>query len=47
MRYSFAPFLVIGIAFVILGNNGQKAFFAVGLAFIALGLVMAIKMKRR
>ena len=46
MRYSFAPFLVIGIAFVVLGINGQRAFLAIGLAFIVLGLIMAIRMKR-
>ena len=47
MRYGFAPFLAIGIAFVVLGINGQRAFFAIGLVFIVLGLVMAIRMKRR
>lgn len=47
MRYSFAPFLVIGIAFVVLGINGQRAFLAIGLAFIVLGFIMAIRMKRR
>ena len=46
MRYSFAPFLVIGIAFVVLGISGQRAFLAIGLAFIVLGLIMAIRMKR-
>ncbi|MBC8031085.1 MAG: hypothetical protein H7Z16_13305 [Pyrinomonadaceae bacterium] len=47
MRYIFAPFLVIGITFFILGINGQRAFFPIGVVFVALGLVMAIRMKRR
>ena len=47
MRYSFLPFLTIGIACVVLGISGQRAFLAIGLAFIVLGLVMAIRMKRR
>ena len=47
MRYSFAPFLAIGITFVILGINGQRTFLPIGIVFIVLGLVMAIRMKRR
>ena len=47
MRYSFAPFLVIGITFLILGTNGQRTFVPLGIVFIALGLVLAIRMRRR
>ncbi|HWN09356.1 MAG TPA: hypothetical protein VNO50_08865 [Pyrinomonadaceae bacterium] len=47
MKYGFAPFLVIGIAFIVLGINGQRTFFAIGLVFLVLGFIMAIKLKRR
>lgn len=38
MRYSFGPFMVIGIAFIVLGINGKKAFLAIGIVFLILGL---------
>jgi hypothetical protein len=47
MRYAFAPFVTIGIVFIILGINGQRTFIPIGIVFIVLGLVMAIKAKRR
>ena len=47
MRYIFAPFLTIGIAFIVLGINGQRTFIPIGIAFVVLGLVLATRMKRR
>ena len=47
MRYSFAPFLVVGITFIVLGINGQRTFIPIGIVFLVLGLVLAVKMKRR
>ena len=46
MRFKYVPFLVIGIAFIVLGMNGQRAFFAIGIAFLVLGFIMAIRSKR-
>ncbi len=46
MRYSFAPFLTIGIVFIVLGINGQRTFIPIGIVFLILGLVMAKKIKR-
>lgn len=36
MRYSFAPFLVMGIAFIVLGITGQRTFIPIGCVFIVL-----------
>ena len=47
MQYSYAPFLVVGITFVVLGINGQRTFIPIGCVFIVLGLIIAIKLKRR
>lgn len=43
MRYSFAPFLVLGIAFIAIGFSGQRAFIYIGIAFLAIGLVLTRK----
>lgn len=40
MRYSFAPFLALAIAFIAIGISGQRAFIAIGIAFLVVGLVM-------
>ena len=37
MRYIFAPFVTIGIVFIILGINGQRTFLPIGIVFVALG----------
>lgn len=37
------PFLGIGAAFTVLGASGRPAFLAVGLAFLALGIVLAVR----
>jgi LPXTG-motif cell wall-anchored protein len=44
MRYAFAPFLVLAIAFIVIGMTGQRAFIYIGIAFLILAMVM---MKRR
>jgi len=46
MRYSFAPFMVIGIAFIVLGMNGKRAFFAIGIVFLILSMISATRLKR-
>ncbi len=46
MRYSFAPFLVLGIAFIALGISGQRTFIYSGIVFLVVGLVLAKKLKR-
>jgi len=45
MRYSFAPFVALGIVFIALGVKGQRAFIPIGVVFIVLGLAIA-KAKR-
>ena len=43
MKYSFAPFLVLGIAFIALGATGQRVFIFLGIAFLVIALVMMRK----
>lgn len=43
MRYSFAPFLALAIAFIAIGISGQRAFIYIGVVF----LVIAVAMFRR
>lgn len=43
MRYSFAPFLVLAIAFIAIGAAGQRTFIYVGIVFLVLALVMMRK----
>lgn len=43
MRYAFAPFLVLAIAFIALGISSQRAFLYIGIAFLILALVMLWK----
>jgi len=45
MRYAYAPFLVMGIVFIVLGINGQRTFIPIGIVFLILGLAMAKKIK--
>lgn len=37
MRYLFAPFLVLAIAFIALGASGQRVFIYIGIALIGPG----------
>lgn len=46
MKFKFVPFLVIGIAFIVLGINGQRAFFAIGIVFMILGFIMGLKTRK-
>lgn len=46
MRYGFAPFLVLAIAFIALGISGQRTFIFVGITFLILGLVLMRKERR-
>ena len=39
------PFLVIGIAFFILGATGQRAFIAIGIAFIVIGIALLARQR--
>jgi hypothetical protein len=34
------PIIAMGIAFLAIGFNGRKAFIAIGLAFMLIGIVM-------
>jgi hypothetical protein len=43
MQYKYAPFLVIGIVFVVLGASGQRTLLWVGIVF----LILAVAMFRR
>lgn len=47
MRYSFAPFLALAIAFIVIGVSGQRTFLYIGLVFMVLGIVMFGKGRRR
>ncbi|HZI88253.1 MAG TPA: LPXTG cell wall anchor domain-containing protein [Pyrinomonadaceae bacterium] len=40
MRYSFAPFLALAIAFIAIGVTGQRTFIYIGIVFLILALVM-------
>ena len=43
MRYSFAPFLALAIAFIAIGVSGQRTFIYFGIVFLILALVMLRK----
>ena len=43
MRYSFAPFLALAIAFIAIGVTGQRTFIYIGIVFLVLALVMLRK----
>ena len=38
--------MTIGIAFLVLGTTGQKAFLAIGPAFIVIGIAILVKARR-
>ena len=40
MRYSFAPFLAMAIAFIAIGISGQRAFIYIGVVFLAIAIAM-------
>lgn len=40
MRYSFAPFLALAIAFIAIGVTGQRTFIYIGIVFLILALAM-------
>jgi LPXTG-motif cell wall-anchored protein len=40
MQYKYAPFLVIGIVFVVLGASGQRTLLWVGIVFLMLAVAM-------
>ena len=46
MRYSFAPFLALGITFIAIGASGQRTFIYVGIVFLVLALVMMRKLRK-
>jgi hypothetical protein len=39
------PFLAIGVAFLVLGATGRRAFLAIGLAFLALAIVFIARQR--
>lgn len=41
-----APFLIIGLAFLVLGASGRRAFVAIGLAFLVIGIVFLARQRR-
>ncbi len=43
-RYVGAPFLAIGIAFLVIGFGGNRAFIGIGIAFIVIAF---IRMRRQ
>ncbi len=45
-RGAGAGFIGVGIAFIAIGANGQKAFLGVGLAFLAMGLASLARARR-
>lgn len=46
MRYSFAPFVTLGIVFIALGISGQQAFLYIGIVFLIIGAVLLRKLRR-
>ena len=47
MRYSFAPFLALAIAFIAIGVTGQRTFVYIGIVFLILALVMLRKRRNQ
>ena len=45
-KKSGVPFIVMGLAFLAIGASGQRAFFGIGAAFLAIGLVFVMREKR-
>ena len=43
MRYAFAPFISLGIAFIALGISGQRTFIPIGVVFLIIGAVLLRK----
>jgi hypothetical protein len=41
-----AVFLVLGIAFLVLGASGQRAFRVMGIAFLVIGIVGIVQSRR-
>jgi hypothetical protein len=39
-------FIVIGVVFIAIGSSGQRAFLAIGAAFIILGMVSLVRQRR-
>ena len=40
MRYGFAPFLALAIAFIAIGISGQRVFLFIGIVFLVLAAAM-------
>ena len=47
MRYRFAPFLALAIAFIAIGVTGQRTFVYIGIVFLILALVMLRKRRNQ
>ncbi len=47
MRYRFAPFMTLAIAFIVIGISGQRTFIYVGIAFLVLAIAMMRKTRNR
>ena len=45
-RAPAAVFLTIGVVFVAVGSSGQRAFLAVGAAFIAIAIALLVRRPR-
>ncbi len=40
------PFLIMGVAFLVIGTFGQHAFVGIGAAFLAIGVAFLVRQKR-
>jgi hypothetical protein len=39
-------FIAVGVAFIVLGSSGQRAYLPIGLAFAVIGIVSIVRKRR-
>jgi hypothetical protein len=46
-RTTSISFIIIGIAFLAMAVSGQRSFRAIGVAFVAIGIALLVRQRRR
>jgi len=46
MKAPGAVFIALGVVFIAIGSSGQRAFLGVGAAFLVIGVVSLIRLRR-
>ncbi len=39
-------FIVAGVAFIVMGSSGQRAYLPIGVAFVLIGIVFMVRQRR-